>query len=312
MTGNIRDENLNSPIGGGVHALSQIDESIIPSCANDTNGSQHVVLSSPAAPSASVETLNAPASTAENPAETDVLVAFMSAAHIGPNYQKIISSEYAMFPQQVGLWRCCHMNKYVWSLAAVWALSLAACGDDKPKEKLCEKGNTSCEVAEDKNEVGFIAEPEIPFGWFEVGNGKCVVGYDGDCEIGQVCLSSKGTQKDLQGVCTDGQWDTNGKLVAVMLFETLIQDERRVGSMSYFGGRSEECFWACSMASVIFLWRGIGMAPATVTARIQGPNAQAEQLRASARGVEYGCVKANSTLEGRQQWTCSFPKEGWA
>jgi len=160
--------------------------------------------------------------------------------------------------------------------------------DREDEELLCEKGDERCEVD----------------------GSKCVVGYDGDCPWGQVCYGGEGAPRGKRGTCTDGRFNLEGKLMPTLMLEDFLQEGK-----SLLGPRLNlegECFFECPLFAPpmpFHFWAG--KAPATVKVRIQGPNAQAEQLKVAVRGVEReGCVKTSSSL-GRQGWECSF-LEGWA
>ena len=204
------------------------------------------------------------------------------------------------------------MRKWTWTLSVVLAFSLAAC---KEKEKLCEPSNLHCEEGE-----ALCKEAEERC---KVGEGKCVVGYDGDCERGQVCYAGEGAPKGKPGTCTDGEFDAEGKLIATVVSSGLFQGNRIIGvharteqpSMPSCPWRYRECFGGCLVPTLAVGptapdW--IGRGAATMTVKVQGPHAEAAQLKAAVRGAAHeGCEKTGSPSQGRQQWTCRFP-EGWA
>jgi hypothetical protein len=165
---------------------------------------------------------------------------------------------------------------------ALLVFSLLAC-EETEKEGVCNEGDESCEV----------------------GNGKCVVGYDGDCFWGQVCYANEGAPKGKPGTCTDGQFDAEGKLTTVVTF-TGLKDGK-----SWPNHLEGDCFLGCGVPAILPSPLWLGKAPATLLLSVQGPNAEAEQLKVSVRGVEGGnCEKVVGAPEGRQGWECSFP-EGW-
>ena len=188
------------------------------------------------------------------------------------------------------------MQKWTWKLAVMLALSLVAC-----KEEEANKKDEEGEVKEAK-----LCKPDEEA--CEVGNGKCVTGYDGDCEGGQVCYAGEGAPEGKQGTCTDGQWDAEGKVVAAVVFKGFKGGERWPRADQ---GPAGKCFRGCQVLSIVLPPFWLGKGPATLEASIQGPRAEAERLQVSVRGIEKeGCVKTGSAL-GRQQWECSF-LEGWA
>jgi len=173
-------------------------------------------------------------------------------------------------------------------------------GDKHCKEKLCEAGDERCEV----------------------GDGKCVVGYDGDCDFDQVCYAGKGAPKGKQGTCVPGEFDEKGNLRATVGFRRFIQGERTVlpNVSSRDVQRNHDCFFGCSVPSIAphpyptLTW--LGKAAATLEVSVRGPHAETEQLTVTVRGVEAdSCAKlapASLDKSDRVWWQCHFPTEGWA
>ena len=195
------------------------------------------------------------------------------------------------------------MRKWTLTLSVALAFLLLAC---KEKEKLCEQENKPCKT---NTGEALCEEAEKRC---EVGKGKCVVGYDGDCWTrGQVCYAGDGAPKGKPGTCTDGQFDANGKLRATLVYKGVKQGERWVG-VDTAPGPYGPCFFPCPVIEpALSAPSWLGKAPATLAVTIQGPNAEAEQLKVSVRGLETGHCKRSGSTPGRQEWECEFP-EGWA
>jgi len=185
------------------------------------------------------------------------------------------------------------MEKRVLWWMLMLAFSWVACKGERlgeNGERLCEKGDESCEV----------------------GNGKCVVGYDGDCFWGRVCYADEGAPKGKPGTCTDGQFNANGKLIAVVEATNFEQAGRSVGPINPPWLRQRECFAVCPSHGDPMppLW--LGRAPATLTVIVKGPQAETEQLKALVRGVEHKDCVPTASSPGQREWECSFAEEDWA
>jgi len=178
------------------------------------------------------------------------------------------------------------MNSWMLRLKVVLlALSLSAC-----QEKLCKAGDERCEI----------------------GQGKCVVGYDGDCYQGQVCYAGQAAPKGKKGSCSDGQFDEDGQLIATVVVEEFMQGDQ---NLIWWGLNSNrDCFFGCPVpTTVVYPPPWLGKAPATLKAIVQGPHAETEQLKIAVREEEHSlCEKLDSTPEGRQRWQCDFLEENWA
>lgn len=196
------------------------------------------------------------------------------------------------------------MQKLGLGLGLMLTFSLVACKKETP----CEPNNKYCEEEGlcEKSEKSEESKERC-----KVGEGKCVVGYDGDCERGQVCYAGEGAPKGKPGTCTDGQFDANGKWIAVVSAENFIQGERSVGATDAPWMKQRDCFASCPVAELMPpLW--LGKAPATLKVTVQGPQAETEQLKAKGRGVEHENCVATGSSPGKREWTCHFPQENWA
>jgi len=129
------------------------------------------------------------------------------------------------------------MSKRLLGWVVVLALSTVACTEEMEEgqeSQACQesKGGKKCkqekerEKERERERQKILCEKDDER--CEVGDGKCVVGYDDECPVGQVCYAGEGAPKGKQGTCTDGQFDAHGKLTAAVLFRGLTQGRQPI------------------------------------------------------------------------------------